>query len=714
MRRRNRVTETRMKRVKVRRRVLLACWLLSGGLIIGRAAQVQVAQASFWGEQAARQHHTSVEIAAVRGSVLDRSNVELAVSRETFRVSVAPRELGDVEAVTRLLAETLGLDERVVREATTSSRPWRVLPKAFPPSVREALDNVRGVYLEREHRRFYPQGDLARGLLGTVRDAEASGGVEQAYDDILRGAVGEAVLARDPTGKPIPGESVLVEGPRGGGQVVLTIDVDLQEIGRQALTEAIRETEARGGDLLITDPGTGDVLAMVSISDEATNALSAINTPYEPGSTIKPLTVAGLLHNELVSLDDVFDTESGSWTVAGRLIEDVSREHGLMTLARALQISSSVGVAKAAQSMSPALQYQNLRDFGLGAPTGIGLPGESRGTLRLPEDWSPQSPASLAIGYEISTTPLQMAMAYGALANGGLLMKPRLVMEIRDSNGKVTDRFPPRMVRRAVSPDVAREVADVLVDVVEDGTGRRARLGTFKVAGKSGTSRAYSDSAYQAGEYFASFVGFFPAEDPQLVVMVKLDRPQGEYYGGSAAAPVTRATMEAILAAQATPIDRRALVAVAQPRELAVTPGKGIGGEVPLVARFAELRLGGNPGWGGNPGSTASAGSNVSRWLESVLPVDRAMTRVPDVLGLPARAAARRIHEAGLRVEWDGSGVVRLITPQAGSIVSPGDTVRVATFVGPGDTLQVATFMSPGDTVRVVSLGVGGGGGGDG
>jgi cell division protein FtsI (penicillin-binding protein 3) len=659
-------------RVKVRRRVLLTCWLLSGGLIVARAAQVQVAQGPFWREQAARQHHTSVEIPAVRGSVLDRSGVELAISRETFRVSVAPRELRDVEAVTRLLSDILGLDEGVVLEATTSSKPWRVLPKAFPPSVREALDNIRGVYLEREHRRFYPQGDLARGLLGVVQDGEASGGVEQAYDDVLRGAVGQAVLARDPTGRPIPGESVLVERPREGGQIVLTIDVDLQEIGRQALTEAIQETEARGGDLLITDPGTGDVLAMVSIRDEFTSALSAINTPYEPGSTLKPLTVAGLLQNGLVSLDDVVDTESGSWTVAGRTIEDVNREHGPMTLARALQISSSVGVAKAAQAMSPAVQYQNLRDFGLGAPTGIGLPGEARGTLRRPELWTGQSAASLAMGYEVSVTPLQMAMAYGALANGGLLMEARLVTEFRDSNGKVTARFEPRVVRRAVSLAVAREVSDVLVDVVEDGTGTRARLGTFKVAGKSGTSRAYSDGAYQTGEYFASFVGFFPVEDPQLVVMVKLDRPRGVYYGGSTAAPVTRATMEAILAAQQTPMDRQALVEVARAPERAITPREGNGGEAPLVARFAEFRP------GGNPGSAAIPVSNVSRWRESVLPEDRTMARVPDVLGLPVRAAARRIHEAGLRVEWDGSGVVRRMVPKAGSIVSPGDTVRVA------------------------------------
>jgi len=676
MRRRRREMETR---VRVRRRVLLAGLLLSGGLIVARAAQVQVAQGQFWREQAARQHHTSVEIAAVRGSVLDRSGVELAISRETFRVSVAPGELRDVEAVTRLLAETLGLDERVVRRATTSSKPWRVLPNAFPPSVRGALDTIRGVYLEREHRRFYPQGDLARGLLGSVRDGKASGGVEQAYDDVLRGAVGQAVLARDPTGRPIPGESVLVEEPREGGQVVLTIDVDLQEIGRQALTEAIRDTEARGGDLLITDPDTGDVLAMVSIRDESTSSLSAINTPYEPGSTLKPLTVAGILQNELLSLDDVVDTESGSWTVAGRTIRDVNREHGPMTLARALQISSNVGVAKAAQAMSPAVQYQNLRDFGLGAPTGVGLPGEVRGTLRRPERWTGQSSASLAIGYEVSVTPLQMAMAYGALANGGLLMEPRLVRELRDSNGKVTVRFQPRIVRRAVSSDVARQVTDVLVQAVEDGTGTRARLGTFKVAGKSGTTRVWSDGVYQAGEYFASFVGFFPAEDPQLVVMVKLDRPQGAYYGGSTAAPVTRATMEAILAAQETPMDRRALVKIARAQELTETLQRGSDGELPVVARFAELLL------GGNPGSTAIDGSSVSRWRESVLPEDRTMARVPDVMGLPVRAAARRIHEAGLRVEWDGSGVVRRMVPKAGSIVNSGDTVRVASAKESGD-----------------------------
>jgi len=258
-------------------------------------------------------------------------------------------------------------------------------------------------------------------------------------------------------------------------------------------------------------------------------------------------------------------------------------------------------------------------------------------------------------------------------------MEPRLVKELRDSNGKVTARFPPRMVRRVVTPGVARAISDVLVDVVEGGTGKRARLGTYRVAGKTGTTRAWLDGGYQAGDYYASFVGFFPAEDPQLVVMVKLDRPQGAYYGGSAAAPVTRATMEAVLAAQQTPIDRRALVQVARAEGLDAPSREGSGGETFPVARFASLRS------AGYTPSAATQESSVSRWRESVPLGDRTVVRVPDVLGLPARAAARRIHEAGLRVEWDGSGVARYMVPQAGSFLTPGDTVRLAAGGRSGD-----------------------------
>lgn len=668
-------------KVTFRRRVLLTLWLGAGGVVVARASQIQVAQGSTWSQLAEQQHRTNVEVAAPRGSVFDRSGVELALSRETYKVSVAPHEIRDVEGVTRLLTETLGLEKSVVRDATTSSRPWRVLPSSYPPSVREALTNVRGLYLEREHRRFYPRGDLARGLLGVIRDGDAHGGVEQAFDSSLRGRAGKVVLARDPLGTPIPGESVLLEQPEEGGQIVLALDVDLQEIGRQALQEAVDETEAHGGDLVITDPRTGDILALVSMRDGSTNALSAINTPYEPGSTLKPFTVAGLLEHDLTALEDSVDTGAGHWTVAGRTVSDVHPEGGFMTLAHALEISSNVGVAKAAEAMTSAEQYQTLRDFGLGAPTGVGLPGEGRGTLRRPEQWSGQSAVSLAIGYEVAVTSLQMAMAYGVLANGGRLMQPRLVKEVRDAQGRVLDRFEPRVVRQVVSPDVTRQIAEVLVNVVEDGTGTRAGLGTFAVAGKSGTSRAWSDGGYQAGDYFSSFAGFFPAEDPQLVVIVKLDRPSGAYYGGATAAPVTRATLQSILAAQQTPLDRNALIQVARAQALPTEggdPSSVVRESAVTPARFASLPI------AEDRGSTEPPSESIAA-AHSSTPDGPSSVDVPDVTGLPARSAARRMHELGLRVRWQGSGLVTSTSPVAGSQLAPGDTISLTSRGRRGD-----------------------------
>ena len=645
-----------------RRRVLLAGWLLSGGLIVARATQVQVAQRATWRLQAQQQQRTSQELPAPRGTVVDRGGFELASSREVFRVSVAPREIGDRKEVTHLLIGTLGLDETVVWEATNPSKEWRVLPGTHPPSVRDALINVRGIYPESEYSRFYPHGELAAGLLGVVRDGKAHGGIEQWFNGSLRGTVGRAVLQRDAAGREIPGEKFLSVEPRKGGRVILTLDVDLQEIGSEALARSVRETEARGGDLVITDPRTGDILAMVSIHDGSMNALSAINTPYEPGSTLKPLTVAGLLQHGLATLSDSVDTGSGSWTVNGRTISDVHPEGGVMTVSHALEISSNVGVAKAAQVMEPAIRYQNLRDFGLGVQTGVELPGEGSGTLRRPELWSNQSAVSLAIGYEVSVTPIQMAMAYGVFANGGRLMAPRLVKEIRDSEGQILHRFRSRLVRQVVSPRVTRQISDVLVNAVEDGTGTRARLSTFAVAGKSGTSRAWSNGGYQDGEYFSSFVGFFPAVDPQLLVLVKLDRPKGAYYGGATAAPVTRATMEAILASQRTVLDRRALARVARSQELdeSVTPRPQ--GEV-LSSSFAVLDGG---------GMTPNTSPVRVPWS---LEEDIVEVTVPDVRGLSARAAVRRMHELGFRVRSDGSGLVTHLVPDAGSTVILGDTV---------------------------------------
>ncbi len=664
----------RQRTLAIRRRVLLVGWLLAATAVLARATQLQLLEGTEWRARALQQHSTSNAVPAARGTIVDRDGVPLAITRERVRVSVAPGELSDRDAAARLLQTALALPVREARKATDPARRWSVVPGRYAPAVREALAGVRGIYLEREMERFYPHGDLARGVLGTVLDGAGRGGIEQRYEDVLRGRPGREVAARDNGGREIPGEVVRVEEPVPGGEVRLTLDLDLQEIANQALAEALVKTGAVGGDLLVTDPVTGEVLALVSVKEGHTDALSAINSPYEPGSTLKPFTVAGLLARGLASLADSVDTAAGSWTVAGRTVTDTHPVSGL-TLGDALRVSSNVGVAKAAQAFTPGAQYENLRDFGFGIQTGVELPGEVGGTLRRPDRWSGQSPVSLAIGYEIGVTPLQMALAYGALANGGVLMEPRLVGEVRDARGGVVERHRPRAVRRAVPESVAREMAGALEDVVEDGTATAAHMESFRVAGKTGTSRVNVGGGYLAGRYYSSFVGFFPADDPQLVVYVKLDSPKGSYYGGATAAPVTRAMMEGALAARQTPLDRAALVrsirrAPRLPAALAAMRGRKADADpirfANLGANLEESEDAPPPAPTPSPAFEPAAGSLAAAGVS-----------VPDVSGLPARTAVRRLHALGFRVRWQGSGAVTETVPAAGARIEPGDTVSV-------------------------------------
>ena len=657
---------SRERRPTWRRRLVLVAWLVASVGIVARAAQVQIVEGTDWQEQADRQHQETREVPAPRGAITDRNGVILAASQDRVKVNVAPRELRDPEAAAALLVETLGISETVARRHVTSDRPWVVLRGDYPSSVKSRLRGVNGIHLEPRTRRFYPNGSLGTALLGVMLDGEGTGGIEQSFDSLLSGLAGQEIAARDAAGQEIPGESWVVEHPTPGAEVVLTLDRDLQEIARQSLLAAVDSTGARGGDLLITDPKTGEILAMVSLRDSTTAGLSAINAPYEPGSTNKPFILAGLLERGRVSLSDSVDTGPGWWTIVGRTVTDVS-PRGHITVGEALRYSSNVGLAMVAQAYEPLEQFETLRDFGFGLPTGLPLPGEVGGLLRHPSRWSGQSQVSLAIGYELSVTPIQMAMAYGALANGGTLMEPRIVSEVRDEAGRTLRRFPPRKVRQVVSRRVASDIRDVLVTVVEDGTGTAAQVADFQVAGKSGTSRAHGPDGYSAGNYFASFAGFFPANDPQLVLYVRLDRPQGRYYGGSTAAPVTRATLEAILAASRAPIDRTALAAA---REAARS-------EVRTQARGPFQFAASNP-----------APSDAWKSLPVVAPappVHRATggVRLPDLSGLSARVAVRRLHAYGLRVDWSGGEQVVGTVPGPGQVALPGDTVLLRTEASP-------------------------------
>ncbi len=641
----------------VRRKLLLGCFALAAALVLGRAFQLQALEHERWVRAAGDQQRQRVPLPPRRGAIYDRDGVALALSHETYRVSVAARELRDRKAAVRMLTEKLELSPARAARATDPARSWTVLPGRFTEEQRRAVGDRRGIYFERRLERFYPQGEVGRELIGFVSaDGRALGGVEQEFDALLRGEAGYSVLRRDARGEAQPTLSLPVALPTDGADVYLTIDFDLQEIADGALRQALSSTGAAGGDLLVLDPHTGEVLAAVSRRGVSSGSLAAITEPYEPGSTLKPFAAAALLAEGRARLTDMMDAENGAWLdpATGRTITD-THPSGRISLREVLVESSNIGIVKFGSRLAPGKQYEYLRDFGFGTATGIEFPAEASGRLRRPARWSRLSAGSLAMGYEISVTPLQLAVAYGALANGGTLMEPYLVGKVVGPDDEVVREREPRVLRRVVPREVARQITDVLVEVVEQGTATQAALANFKVAGKTGTARRTgADGRYESGAYTATFASYFPAHDPQIVILVKLDRPQGSYYGGSTAAPVTRETLQGILAARSSAVDARSLLGAS-------------------ASASRPARRGGNAG---RP-RVGPDGPYVFL-LDDGVPQPRtpsAPVTIPALQDLPLRDAVRRAHALGLHVRLRGHGRVRETMPAAGQELASGDTL---------------------------------------
>lgn len=649
------------ERLRGRRRLLIGSIGIAALLVIGRAVQLQGFEGEKWRGEAAEQQQARVALPARRGAILDRDGVPLALTRETFRLSLAPNELAERDEAVRSLTRVLKLPRAAARRATDPRRRWAVLPGSFSAEQRRTIGDPRGFHWERKLQRFYPQGTVGREVLGGISgDGRALGGMEQALDSLLSGRDGFSILRRDGRGRKEASVALPVAPAMDGGDVYLTIDFDLQEIADAALSAAIDSTGAKGGDLLLLDPRTGEILAAVSKRQGGALGVSAFIEPYEAGSTLKPFFVSTLLATGRASLGEQVNGENGSWTdPMGRVHTDV-HPYGWLTLRDALRVSSNIGLVKFAPRLSPAQQFGVLRDFGFGTPTGIEYPTESSGRLPRPDRWSKMTPASLATGYELSVTPLQLALAYSALANGGTLMEPRLVREVRGRSGQTLERRDPREVRRVIPATVAHQIRDVLVSVVEDGTATRASLSTFEVAGKTGTARRTgANGRYVAGEYNATFVGFFPARDPQLTILVRLDRPSGDYYGGLTAAPVTRETLQAILAARSPGLDRRSLLATRLPSQTPQAAAGPVRDETPPAG---------------------SEGVYVFVQTDGVArrePQAGGAVPVPDLAGLPLRDAARRLHALGMRVRVRGTGSVAGTQPAAGQTATRGDTVVI-------------------------------------
>jgi cell division protein FtsI (penicillin-binding protein 3) len=637
-----------MGKPAVRLQVVQVGVFLVFALVLLRAAQVQLLEGRRWAAEAQSQRTEQIVLDAPRGTLFTRDGTAVAVTQETYRVGVAPNELRAPARDATRIARALGMSETDVRARLR--RRYAYFRGPYSSVTVEPLRRIRGVHLEPVLQRFYPSPTFARAAIGRVDgDGVGASGLEKMLDSLLAGRRGSAVVLKDRAGREYTSPARVIAEPVRGYDVTLTLDAELQEIAQRALDDEIRRLDADGGDVVMLDPRTGEVLAIASRQRGGIGRLSAVTDVFEPGSTAKIFAAAALLVHERVRLDERVSGENGVLRMPGRGPIEDEHPQPAFTMADAIRLSSNIAMVKFGARLKPAEHYSILRGFGFGTPTGVEFPTESPGLLRLPREWSGVSAASLAMGYELAITPLQLAAAYGALAGDGVLLRPTLIKAIRDPEGDLVYRHRPEPVRRAVPARVAARLRDMLEGVVESGTGSAAALATFRLAAKTGTSRRVVDGRYAPGAYTASFVALFPADDPQIVLVMKIDTPrQGSYFAAQTAAPATRAMLEHALAAREVAIDRARLSSASVPAEVrGITDDAGI---VPYVVA-----------WPYRP-DTAHVGARRA---------------VPDVRGRPLREAVLALHRRGFRVTLKGWGVADYTWPAAGDSARAGSTVTL-------------------------------------
>jgi cell division protein FtsI (penicillin-binding protein 3) len=538
---------------------LFVILVLAFGAVAVRIVVLQVRDADTYLALAREQRVRSISLPAVRGSILDRDGHELALSRPARAVFADPRFVVNAAATARAVAPLLGLKPAPVEEVLEDDSAFVYLARRVDLNVTRQIEdlNLPGIGFLEESKRFYPGGDLAAQLLGFVGvDEVGLAGLEAQYDDLLSGTPGSMRIEQDPAGNPIPHGEAVHDPPVAGRDLVLTIDRDLQFQAERALARAVKRNGAKGGTVVVMDPSTGEILVMATYPTFDANAFvaapldltkaRAITDMYEPGSVNKVITAAAALEEGVVGLGEVL-TVPDRYRVADHVFSDAHAHPAQgMTLTDVIAQSSNVGTIMVAERLGSTMLDGYLRRFGFGAPTGIGFPGEESGILMPAEDWWGTSIGTIPIGQGIAVTPLQMASVYATIANDGVRVSPSLVKGTIDGQGRF-HASPPGEELQVVSEETARLVRGMLAQSVAEGTGTEAQIPGYWVAGKTGTARKPLEGALgYSDEHIASFMGLFPAADPELVVAAILDEP-ATVYGGIAAAPLFREVGEACI-----------------------------------------------------------------------------------------------------------------------------------------------------------------------
>ena len=540
-----------------------AIWM---GAVLARLGYLQLFCYSDYFAKAQHQQQRTFEISPMRGDIYDRKGRQLATSIAMDSVFADPAEVKEPDMVARLLSRVLGVPaEDLEAKIRDSSKPVR-LAKKLSPEIVERIDemNLKGVFFQKENRRVYPQHEFLSHVLGWVDvDEKGMGGIEQELDKLIRGRPGRVMVMADGKRQFYDRNEASADP---GASVVLTIDQSIQFIAEKELAIAMAETHSKSGTVVVQDPSNGALLAVANWPTFDPNDPGkfpvekrqdlAIAAAYEPGSTFKTITMTSAIENHVTNPDVMVDCQMGSILVAGRLIHDW-HPFGVLSVRDVLAHSSDVGTIKVALNLGAPRFYETMRKFGIGQPTGIELPGENHGKLRTLDNWTASSIGSVAIGQEVSVTPVQIISAISAIANGGTLYRSHVVQEIRGS-GSADLPLPKRPEPTEVTDaKTAATVREMMENVILKGTGTPARLNGYTAAGKSGTAQKIDTNTgrYSPNQYVASFVGFAPVNEPAITILVVLDSPEGAHHGGEVGGPVFKRVAEQVLAYLDVPHD---------------------------------------------------------------------------------------------------------------------------------------------------------------
>jgi|HubBroStandDraft_6_1064221.scaffolds.fasta_scaffold89372_1 cell division protein FtsI (penicillin-binding protein 3) len=653
-----------------------AVWIVA---ILARLSYLQLFSYSEYLAKAQHQQQRIFEISPKRGALYDRKGRELAVSIPMDSVFSDPAEITDVSMVANLLARVLDVPaeelETKIREART---PVRLARKLAPETVERIKGmNLRGVFFQKENRRIYPQRGLAAHVLGYVDvDEKGLGGIEYSLDQQIRGRPGKMMVMADGRRRWYDRRESAADP---GASVELTIDQTIQYIAEKELARAIEETHAKAGSVVLQDPNTGELLAAANWPTFDPNRAGeysddvrmdrAVSAAYEPGSTFKVITLAGAIENGVAVPTELVDCQMGKVLVGGRVIHDW-HPFGVLSVEQILAHSSDVGAIKVALHLGGPRFYDTIRRFRFGQLTGIELPGENRGLLRPIENWSASSIGSLAMGQEVSVTPIQIISAISAIANGGTLYRPRVILEIR--GGRSRPELPAGEPRQATDGRTAAEMRKMMEQVVLEGTGIPAHLDGYTAAGKSGTAQKIDPATrrYSSNQYVASFVGFAPVNNPVVTILVVLDSPVGGHHGGQVGGPVFKRIAEQVLAYLDVPHDvpspsgtERAKDGPAPPKIASRAAARGRARSDSAEKRYEAAEMD-HAERSSTPARTVSFGPEGA-------------VAVPDLAGQTVRGVTEACLRLGLVPSLIGNGVALEQFPEAGAEVLRGGRVTV-------------------------------------